>query len=101
MLVIAGNASPDTFAAADWLTDPGRARELVRRLRSAKGEMPRYFQVVLTVSFKQGIPVQSSYLFHHVLSDGAPPICAAPEPEGCTTFRTAVLAAGSHHGSSR
>ncbi len=67
MLVIAGNASPDTFAAADWLTDPGRARELVRRLRSPKGEMPRYFQVVLTVSFKQGIPVQSSYLFHHVL----------------------------------
>jgi len=65
--VIAGNASPDTFAAADWLTDPGRARELVRRLRSPKGEMPRYFQVVLTVSFKQGIPVQSSYLFHHVL----------------------------------
>ncbi len=67
MLVIAGNASPDTFAAADWLTDPVRARELVRRLRTPKGEIPRYFQVVLTVSFKQGIPVQSSYLFHHVL----------------------------------
>jgi len=67
LLVIAGNASPDTFAAAEWLTDPARARELVRRLRGPNGEIPRHFQVVLKVSFKQGIPVQSSYLFHHVL----------------------------------
>ncbi len=67
MLVLAGNASPDTFAAAEWLTDPSRARELIRRLRTPKGEIPRYFQVVLKVSFKQGIPVESSYLFHHGL----------------------------------
>ena len=37
------------------------------RLRESTGEMPRYFQVVLKVVFKQGIPVQSSYVFHHVL----------------------------------
>ena len=67
MLVIAGNASPDTFAAAEWLTDQARARELIRHLRSPQGEVPRYFQVVLKVSFKQGIPVESSYLFHHAL----------------------------------
>jgi len=67
LLVIGGNASPDTFAAAEWLTDPARARELVRHLRSANGSIPRYFQAVIHVSFKQGIPVQSSYVFHHVL----------------------------------
>jgi hypothetical protein len=66
-LVIAGNASSDTFAAAEWLTQPWRAKELVNRLRGASGEIPRYYQVVLKVAFKQGIPVQSSYVFHHVL----------------------------------
>jgi len=29
--------------------------------------LPRYYQVVLKVAFKHGVPVQSSYVFHHVL----------------------------------
>ena len=66
--VIAGNGSPDTLAAAEWVTEPRRARELVARLRTASGEMPKYYQVVLKVTFKQSIPVESSYVFHHVLS---------------------------------
>ena len=68
LMVIAGNASSDTLAAAEWLTEPLRAGELVRHLRTPSGEIPRYFQAVLKVVFKQGIPVQSSYVFHHVLT---------------------------------
>jgi hypothetical protein len=70
-LVIAGNASSDTFAAAEWLTQQWRVRQLVARLRNPSGQVPKYFQVVLKVEFKQGIPVQSSYVFHHVLADPA------------------------------
>jgi hypothetical protein len=66
-LMIAGNASADTFAGAEWLTQSWRARELVGRLRGNEAELPRHFQVVIKVAFKQGIPVQSSYVFHHVL----------------------------------
>lgn len=73
-LVLAGNASADTFAAAQWMTQPWRAKELVSQLRKPNGELPRYYQVVLRVAFKQGIPVQSSYLFHHVLNEGTPPV---------------------------
>ena len=73
-LVIAGNASADTFAAAQWLTQPWRASELVKRLGGESGQLPRYYQVVLKVAFKHGVPVQSSYVFHHVLyKSGAPP----------------------------
>ena len=64
-MLIAGNASPDTLAAAEWLTQPWRAKELAGRLRTPSGEIPRYFQVVIKVAFKQGIPVESSYVFHH------------------------------------
>ena len=70
ILMIAGNASPDTLAAAEWLTEPRRAVELVNRLRRKAGDLPQYFQVVLKVSFKQGIPVESSYVLHHVLNPG-------------------------------
>jgi hypothetical protein len=66
-LMIAGNAGADTFAAAEWLTQSWRARELVGHLRGSNGELPRHFQAVIKVDFKQGIPVQSSYVFHHVL----------------------------------
>ena len=67
LMIVAGNASADTMAAAEWLTQPWHARELVGKLRGSSGQMPRYFQVVLKVAFKQGIPVQSSYVFHHVI----------------------------------
>jgi len=67
LLTIAGNASADTMAAAEWLTQPWHAKELVGKLRDGSGAMPRHFQVVLRVTFKQGIPVQSAYVFHHAL----------------------------------
>jgi hypothetical protein len=70
LLVLSGNASADTLAAAEWLTQPWHAKELVERLRSApgaKGKVPRHFQIVLRVAFQQGIPVQTSYVFHHAL----------------------------------
>jgi hypothetical protein len=73
LLVIGGNASPDTLAAAEWLTHPERAKELARRLRGSGGEVPRYFQAVIKVEFKQGIPVQSSYVFHHELKESGRP----------------------------
>jgi hypothetical protein len=66
-LILAGNASPDTLAAAEWLTQPWHARELVGHLRGPSGEIPRYFQVVIRVVFKQGIPVTSAYVYHHVV----------------------------------
>lgn len=72
-LMIAGNASADTYAAAQWLTQPWRAGELTSRLRLPSGEMPRYYQVVLKVAFKRGVPIQSSYVFHHVLEGKARP----------------------------
>ena len=71
LMVIAGNASPDSFAAAEWLTQPWHATELCQRLRTASGGIARYYQVVLKVEFKQGIPVKTSYVFHHVLPGGA------------------------------
>jgi hypothetical protein len=71
LLVIAGNASADTFAAGQWLTEPLRAAELANRMRNGSGQLPTYYQIVLRVAFKQGIPVNSSYVLHHVINGPA------------------------------
>jgi hypothetical protein len=67
LLILGGNSSADTFAAAEWLTQPANARELVSRLRLPSGMLPRYYQCVIRVQFRKGIPVQSAYVFHRVL----------------------------------
>jgi hypothetical protein len=51
----------------EWFTDPVYARALVARLRKPSGEIPRYYQVVLRVKFKDGVPTSTSYVLHHEL----------------------------------
>jgi hypothetical protein len=56
-----------------WVTDPGYARMLVSKLRDSSGRMPRYYQVVLKVTYRAGVPTQTSYVLHHEISvTGAP-----------------------------
>lgn len=68
LLILAGNASADTHAAAQWLTRPDLAKQLVNQLRLPSKKLPRHYQVVLDVKFRNGIPVQSSYVLHRVIS---------------------------------
>ncbi|MBI3645302.1 MAG: hypothetical protein HY233_05000 [Acidobacteriales bacterium] len=67
LLMLAGNGSPDTMAAAQWLTQPWRAKELAGRIRLQSGKLPPYYQIVLKVHFRNGVPVESGYLLHRVL----------------------------------
>jgi hypothetical protein len=71
LLILGGNASPDTYAATQWVTQPWRARQLVNRLRQGSGTLPRYFQAVIKVEFKNGTPVESEYVLHRVLQASA------------------------------
>ena len=67
MVTLAGNGTPDTLAAAQWVTFPGFAAELARHVRLPSGKLPEYFQLVLKVQFRNGVPVDSSYVLHRVL----------------------------------
>jgi hypothetical protein len=61
------NRTPGRLAAVEWFTDAMYARTLVSKLRNPSGEIPRYYQVALRVKFKNGVPTETSYLFHHEL----------------------------------
>ena len=62
------NRTSGRLAAVQWFTDENFARILVEKLRKPSGEIPRYYQVVLKVNFKDGVPTKTSYVLHHELS---------------------------------
>ncbi|MCU1223998.1 MAG: hypothetical protein JWQ42_2091 [Edaphobacter sp.] len=55
-------------AAVRWFTDPSFARLLVPRLEQAVGgKMPRYYQVLLKVKFKDNVPTETTYVLSRIL----------------------------------
>lgn len=58
------NRTAGRLTAVQWFTDPAYARTLVGKLRNASGQIPRYYQVVLKVTYKAGVPTETSYVVH-------------------------------------
>ena len=55
-------------AAVQWFTDPSFARTLVSKLKQANGgKMPRYYQVLLQVKFKDNVPTETTYVLSRIL----------------------------------
>ena len=55
-----------------WFTDANHAIELVANMKSALGQMPRYYQVLLRVKYKDSVPTQDVVrLLYHDLTDPA------------------------------
>jgi hypothetical protein len=55
-------------AAVQWFTDPGFARLVVSKLEAANGgKMPRYYQVLLRVKFKDNVPTETTYVLSRIL----------------------------------
>jgi hypothetical protein len=65
--VLAANSTQGTWAAVEFVTEDRHARELVRSVRLPSGKLPRAFQVVIRARFRNEVPVQISYVTHHVL----------------------------------
>ncbi len=71
-----GNTDVETFASnstfarvgvINAFTDPGFAAMLVHKLRGPSGHIPQYFQVLLKVKYKGGVPTETSYILHRAL----------------------------------
>jgi len=62
------NRTPGRVAGVHWFTDPEFAKILFNRLKTPSGEIPRYYQLVLKVKFKDGVPTDTVYVMHRELS---------------------------------
>jgi hypothetical protein len=61
------NHSPGTLAAVQWFTNPAFARILAGKLRKPNGKLPRFYQIVLKVNYKDAVPTEVSYVLHREL----------------------------------
>lgn len=66
VLYVGGNWGPDTLAAVQYLTEPRLAAELAGRIRLPNGALPRHYQAVIRVQFKNMTPLRSSIVSHRV-----------------------------------
>ncbi len=67
IMVLASSASEGTWAAVEYVTQPGYARDLVQRLRQPDGTVPKAFQVLVRARFQDHVPTEVSYVTHRVL----------------------------------
>jgi hypothetical protein len=67
VLYISGNQVSSVLGGVQALTDPSFARMLVSKLKTAKGGLPQYYQVVLKVRAMDDTPVDISYMLHREL----------------------------------
>lgn len=71
------NHSPGTQGAVEFFTDPTFAQQLVGRLRASNGHVPRFFQAVIKVMYRDATPIEISYVAQRELQPRkVPPISA-------------------------
>jgi hypothetical protein len=70
-MILAGITTFGTQAAAEYVTKPEHMKDLIARLNTSQaGDSPRlpsFYQVLVKVRVNSGVPVQLSYVTHHVL----------------------------------
>jgi hypothetical protein len=67
VMTFASNSTFGRVGAIDAFTDVGFTKTLAARMRGASGHIPQYFQVLLKVKYKGGVPTETSYLLHREL----------------------------------
>jgi hypothetical protein len=66
VMILSGAGAEFLWALAECVTDPALVKEVVSHLRSASGELPRAFQVVIQATFESNVPIKVRYLTHRV-----------------------------------
>ena len=67
VMSFSSNHSPGTEGAVEFFTVPKFASELTSELRESDGHMPRFFQVVIRVRYRDAVPIEISYVTHREL----------------------------------
>ena len=63
-----GNHAWGVIGAVQSLTDPAFARTVVTKLKLPSGEIPRYYQMVIKIRYRDGTPTNASYVTHRALT---------------------------------
>jgi hypothetical protein len=61
------NCAAGYLGAVQWLADAESAKLLVAKMKDSSGHVPRYYQVLLKVKFKDDVPIETTYVLSRVL----------------------------------
>lgn len=64
VMTFAGNSTFGRAGAVAALTDAKFVKTMVAQMRGASGRIPAYFQVLLRVKYKGGVPTETSFLLY-------------------------------------
>lgn len=67
LMVLGGTTTFGTQAAAEYVSNPSSVKDLITKLRDGNKTAPEFFEAVLSVHVRDGVPVQTSYATHHVI----------------------------------
>ncbi len=68
IMILASSSTEGTWAAAEYVTRPVYAKDLVKRVQTSVGMLPRCYQLVIRAEFKQQVPWKISYVTHRILN---------------------------------
>jgi hypothetical protein len=60
-------SAPAEVGAIQWYSSPERAAFIVSKLKRPGGSLPRYYQLLLRVKYKGGIPTETCWVLHREL----------------------------------
>ena len=66
--VLGAESTSGNWAAAELMTDPRQAAQLVSRMADRQGNLPEFFELILRAEFQSMVPVKINYVTHRVIS---------------------------------
>ena len=70
--VLGAESTGGNWAAADMVTDPRQAQQLVSRLADSRGNLPELFELILRAEFQSMVPVKIEYVTHRLITRRLP-----------------------------
>ena len=67
IMVLGAESTSGNWAAAELMTDPHQAGQVVARLAGTSGQVPEFFEMILHAEFRSMVPVKIDYVTHRVI----------------------------------
>lgn len=67
VVVLASTSTEDTWAAAEFVTNPALLGAMIERIKQPNGAAPDNFQAVIRSRFKSQVPIQMEFVTHHAV----------------------------------
>jgi hypothetical protein len=66
--ILGADSTAGNWAAAEAMTDPRMAQQLVNNMADANGNLPELFELIVRAEFQSLVPIKISYVTHKVVA---------------------------------